>query len=128
MDEIDKQKIELGRKGEEIALKYLTDKGYQLIARNYRFKRFGELDLIMQDGKYLVFVEVRTKKNTVFGTPLETVDYAKRRQIEKMAQLYFVKEKIPEDTFSRFDVIGIVLPDNAEPKIEHIQDAFIIGD
>ena len=128
MGEIDRQKIELGRKGEEIALKYLTDKGYELIARNYRFKRFGELDLIMKDGKYLVFVEVRTKKNTNFGTPLETVDYAKRRQISKMAQLYFVKEKIPEDTFARFDVIGIVLPDNAEPNIEHIQDAFIIGD
>ena len=128
MDEIDRQKIELGRKGEEIALKYLTDKGYELIARNYRFKRFGELDLIMKDGKYLVFVEVRTKKNTAFGTPLETVDYAKRRQIEKMAQLYFTKEKIPEDTFCRFDVVGIVLPDNAEPKIEHIQDAFIVGD
>ncbi len=128
MGEIDRQKIELGRKGEEIALKYLTDKGYELIARNYRFKRFGELDLIMKDGKYLVFVEVRTKKNTNFGTPLETVDYAKRCQISKMAQLYFVKEKIPEDTFSRFDVIGIVLPDKAEPKIEHIQDAFIIGD
>ena len=128
MKEIDRQKIELGRKGEDIALKYLTEKGYELIARNYRFKRFGELDLIMKDGKYMVFVEVRTKKNTIFGTPLETVDYTKRRQISKMAQLYFVKEKIPEDTFSRFDVIGIVLPDNAEPKIEHIQDAFIIGD
>lgn len=128
MKEIDRQKIELGRKGEDIALKYLTEKGYELIARNYRFKRFGELDLIMKDGKYIVFVEVRTKKNTIYGTPLETVDYAKRRQISKMAQLYFVKEKIPEDTFARFDVIGIVLPDNAEPKIDHIQDAFIIGD
>ena len=128
MDEIDRQKIELGRKGEEIALKYLTDKGYELIARNYRFKRFGELDLIMKDDKYLVFVEVRTKKNTLFGTPIETVDYAKRRQIEKMAHLYFTKEKIPEDTFCRFDVIGVVLPDNAEPSIEHIQDAFIVGD
>ncbi len=128
MGEIDREKIELGRKGEEIALKYLTDKGYQLIARNYRFKRFGELDLIMQDGKYLVFVEVRTKKNTIFGTPLETIDYVKRCQICKMAQLYFTKEKIPEDTFCRFDVVGIVLPDNEEPKIEHIQDAFIIGD
>ena len=128
MDEIDRQKIELGRKGEEIALKYLTDKGYELIARNYRFKRFGELDLIMKDDKYLVFVEVRTKKNTLFGTPIETVDYAKRRQIEKMAQLFFTKEKIPEDTFCRFDVIGIVLPDNGEPQVEHIQDAFIVGD
>lgn len=128
MDAIDRQKIELGRKGEEIALKYLTDKGYELIARNYRFKRFGELDLVMRDGKYLVFVEVRTKKNTAHGTPIETVDYAKRRQIEKMARLYMTKEKVPEDTYCRFDVVGIVIPNSEEPQIEHIQDAFILGD
>ena len=82
----------------------------------------------MRDGKYLVFVEVRTKKNTIHGTPIETVDYDKRRQIEKMARLYFTKEKVPEDTYCRFDVVGIVLPNDGEPQIEHIQDAFIIGD
>ena len=128
MGEVDKQKKELGRKGEEIALKFLKEKGYELVARNYRCHNFGELDLVMRDGKYLVFVEVRTKKNTVHGTPIETVDYAKRRQIEKMASLYFTKEKVPEDTYCRFDVVGIVLPSDGKPQIEHIQDAFIIGD
>ena len=128
MGELDKQKKELGRKGEEIALNFLKEKGYELIARNYRCHKFGELDLVMRDGKYLVFVEVRTKKNTVHGTPLETVDYAKRRQIEKMAKLYMTKEKVPENTYCRFDVVGIVLSGNGEPQIEHIQDAFIKGD
>ena len=128
MEEITRQKKELGRKGENIALKFLLEKGYQLVAKNYNCHKFGELDLVMRDGKYLVFVEVRTKKNTIHGTPIESIDYLKRRQIEKMANLYMTKEKVPEDTFCRFDVIGIIAPDNGEPKIEHIQDAFIMGD
>ncbi len=128
MGEIDKQKIELGRKGEEIALKFLTKKGYELVARNYRCHRWCELDLVMQDGKYLVFVEVRTKKNTAHGTPIETIDYDKRRQIEKMARLYLTKEKVPENTYCRFDVVGIILPNNGEPVIDYIKDAFIMGD
>lgn len=128
MNEIDRQKKLLGKKGEDIALSYLTKKGYQLVARNYRFSRYGELDLVMRDGKYLVFIEVRTKKNKMYGSPLETIDYAKRRQIEKMAQLFLVKEKLSQDTFCRFDAIGIILPEKNEPEIEHIQDAFIMGD
>ena len=128
MNEIDRQKKLLGKKGEDIALSYLTEKGYELVARNYRFSRYGELDLVMRDGKYLVFIEVRTKKNKLYGSPLETIDYDKRRQIEKMAQLFLVKEKLSQDTFCRFDAIGIILSNNNEPEIEHIQDAFIIGD
>ena len=128
MNEIDRQKKLLGKKGEDIALSYLTEKGYELVARNYRFSRYGELDLVMRDGKYLVFIEVRTKKNKLYGSPLETIDYDKRRQIEKMAQLFLVKEKLSQDTFCRFDAVGIILSDNSEPEIEHIQDAFIIGD
>ena len=128
MNEIDRQKKILGKKGEDIALNYLTEKGYELVARNYRFSRYGELDLVMKDGNYLVFIEVRTKKNKLYGSPLETIDYDKRRQIEKMAQLFLVKEKLSQDTFCRFDAIGIILPDKGEPEIEHIQDAFIIGD
>ena len=128
MNEIDRQKKILGKKGDDIALNYLTEKGYELVARNYRFSRYGELDLVMKDGNYLVFIEVRTKKNKLYGSPLETIDYDKRRQIEKMAQLFLVKEKLSQDTFCRFDAIGIILSNNNEPEIEHIQDAFIIGD
>lgn len=128
MDKISKLKQELGHKGEDIALKFLEEKGYKLVARNYNCPRWGELDLVMRDGKYLVFVEVRTKRNTVHGTPIESIDYSKRRQIEKMATTFFTKEKIPPETFCRFDVVGIVLPNNGEPVIEHIQDAFIAGD
>ena len=121
-------KQELGRKGEEIALEYLTKLGYKLITRNYSCPKIGEIDIIMKDGKYLVFVEVRTKSNVNFGTPLETIDFAKRRQIEKMARIYMGKNKISPDTFCRFDLVGIVLENDEKAKIEYCKDAFIRGD
>lgn len=128
MSEISMQKHILGRKGEDIAVEFLKNKGYELITRNYNVSRWGELDAVMRDGNYLVFVEVRTKSNTFFGTPLETIDAEKRRQIVKMAKYYMTKEKFSEDMFCRFDVVGIVLPPGGEPQIEHYKDAFIAGD
>ncbi len=128
MSEISMQKLILGRKGEDIAVKFLENKGYELIARNYNVPRWGELDAVMRDGDYLVFLEVRTKSNTFFGTPLETIDADKRRQIVKMARYYMTKEKVPENMFCRFDVVGIVLPSGGEPHIEYYKDAFIAGD
>lgn len=128
MSEINMQKHILGRKGEDIAVEFLKNKGYELITRNYNVSRWGELDAVMRDGNYLVFVEVRTKSNTFFGTPLETIDAEKRRQIVKMAKYYMTKEKISEDMFCRFDVVGIVLTPGGEPQIEHYKDAFIAGD
>lgn len=123
-----KERQELGKEGEDIALKFLKDKGYRLIARNYAVQRYGEIDLIMQDGNYLVFVEVRTKRNTIYGTPLETINYEKRRQIVKMARLYMIRKKVDSNVFCRFDVVGIVLPKGGEPQIEYYKDAFISGD
>ena len=124
----EKYKIELGRRGEAIALEYLKKLGYKLITKNYNCPRYGEIDLIMQDENYLVFIEVRTKSNTLYGTPLETINYEKRRQIEKMARQYLSREKVNPDTFCRFDLIGIVLEKNQDPEIEYIKDAFIKGD
>lgn len=128
MSEVSMQKLILGRKGEDIAVEYLTDKGYELITRNYNVPRRGEIDAVMRDGNYLVFVEVRTKSNTFFGTPLETIDADKRRQIVKMARYYMAREKIPENMFCRFDVVGIVLSSDDKPQIEYYKDAFIAGD
>ncbi len=127
-DSKEKYKIELGRRGEAIALEYLKKLGYKLIAKNYNCPRYGEIDLIMQDRNYLVFIEVRTKSNTLYGTPLETINYEKRRQIEKMARQYLSREKVNPDTFCRFDLVGIVLEKNQNPEIEYIKDAFIKGD
>lgn len=128
MSSCSRERIELGKEGEAIALKFLLDKGYKLIARNYLVSHWGEIDLVMQDSNYLVFVEVRTKRNTIYGTPLETVNHEKRRQIIKMARIYMTKEKVSPDTFCRFDVVGIILPRDGKPQIEYYKDAFILGD
>ncbi len=121
-----RDRIELGRRGEDLALAYLLGLGYRLQARNYRF-RGGELDLVMFDGPVLVFVEVRSRTSLQHGTPLETIDYRKRRQIEKTAGLYLAREKISPDTACRFDAVAVDLCDDT-PRISHLQNAFVCGE
>ncbi len=117
----------LGRRGEELALAYLLQAGYRLEFRNFRLKT-GEIDLVMYDGPILVFIEVRSKSALNHGTPLETVNYAKRRQIEKTARQYLARKKISDDVRCRFDVIGISFHPDKAPEIEHIADAFLAGE
>lgn len=121
-----RERIELGRRGEDLALAYLLGLGYRLQARNYRF-RGGELDLVMLDGPVLVFVEVRSRTSLQHGTPLETIDFKKRRQIEKTAGFYLAREKISPDTPCRFDAIAVELCGNT-PQISHLKNAFICGE
>ncbi len=122
-----KERQQLGRSGEDLALAFLVQKGYEPVARNYRF-RGGELDLVMRDGDTLVFIEVRTKHAVDHGTPLETVDFKKRRQIERTARYFLAREKIADDVCCRFDVIGIVMTAGRPPLIEHITNAFMTGE
>lgn len=117
----------LGRCGEELALIYLLQAGYRLECRNFRVKT-GEIDLVMSDGTILVFVEVRSKSALNHGTPLETVNYAKRRQIEKTARQYLARKKISDDVRCRFDVIGISFRAGQAPEINHVVNAFLAGE
>ncbi len=121
-----RERLDLGRRGEDLALAWLQGLGYRLQARNYRF-RGGELDLVMFDGPVLVFVEVRSRTSLQHGTPLETIDYRKRRQIEKTAGFYLAREKISPDTPCRFDAVAIDFG-NGEPHITHVKNAFICGE
>lgn len=121
-----RERTDLGRRAEDLALEYLQSIGYRLQARNYRF-RGGELDLVMCDGPILVFVEVRSRTSQQHGTPLETIDFKKRRQIEKTAGLFLAREKINPDTPCRFDAIAVAF-DNAEPHVVHVKNAFICGE
>ena len=73
-----------GREGERIAVDYLTEKGYRILRRNYRFGR-GEIDIIAQDGTELVFVEVKTRRTSAFGEPEEAVTPKKQSQIRTVA-------------------------------------------
>lgn len=111
----------LGAKGEKIAAEYLAGQGYRIIRRNF-YTRYGELDIICDRDNILVFVEVRTKTGTVFGTPEESITPKKIEHLRKAALGYLATctGYYPE---IRFDVVAIrINGDNTE--INHIQNAF----
>lgn len=111
----------LGAKGEEIAKKYLQQKGFQIIDQNWRFGNNDEIDLIALDGDELVFIEVKTRSSNEFGEPEEFVNRKKQRFIVRAANFYIDKKDIDKEV--RFDVVAIIL-NPFEENIRHIQDAF----
>lgn len=115
------QKKELGKKGEELALRFLKKRGYRIIERNYVCK-MGEMDIIAKEKDTLAFVEVKTRTSTLFGPPQLAVNSMKQRQLSKVA-LNFLKEKQLEDVKARFDVVAILIGPKGE-EIELIKDAF----
>jgi putative endonuclease len=115
------EKKELGKKGEEKALRFLKKRGYRIIEQNYVCK-MGEMDIIAKEKDTLVFVEVKTRTSMAFGPPQLAVTKFKQRQLSKVA-LNFLKEKRLEDVKARFDVVAILLAPEGE-DIELIRDAF----
>ena len=111
-------KREIGSGFEQLAAAYLAEKGYQILCMNFRHRR-GEIDIIAQDGEYLVFCEVKYRTNTESGHPLEAVDRRKQSRIIGAARYYLYKNHYPEDTPCRFDVIGFT-----NGHAEHLEDAF----
>lgn len=118
------QHNETGRLGETIAANYLAEKGYRVLEKNWRFSRY-EVDLICMDEAVLVFVEVKTRGTAFFGRPEEFVDAAKEQNMAEAAGAYMAK--INHEWAVRFDVISIVLKNENDWKLEHIQDAFFPG-
>ena len=120
-------KKELGVNGEEIAVNYLKSRGYRIVERNYRI-RLGEIDIIAEQGEDLVFIEVKTRSDILFGSPFESVTLSKQRQLSKVALEYLSKCGC-HNRPARFDVVGVQLK-GVKPsqlraaKIELIQNAF----
>lgn len=115
-------RLKIGRSGEQSAERFLRSKGMQVVERNYRCPQ-GEIDLIMRDGDTLVFVEVRRRASTAYGTPAETVAAAKQRKLTAAAQHYLLSQKISSRQALRFDVVGIVAGDKGE-TVDWIANAF----
>lgn len=111
----------MGGRGEDIALRYLVRRGHEVLARNYRTRR-GELDLVTRLGDTLVIVEVKLRRSTAYGDPLEAVTPRKREQLRLMAEEYLA-ENAPTFDALRFDVVGILLLGD-RARITHIEDAF----
>ena len=112
----------VGKIGEEIAVKYLEDIGYEIIQRNYSCK-LGEIDVIAKYKDELIIIEVKTRTSNLYGLPAEAVNDIKQKHIFKVAQYYLIKNKI-EDTFVRIDVIEVYLNKNKTYKLNHIKQAF----
>lgn len=113
-----------GAWGEALAAEYLRKKHYKTVAQGYSCK-FGEIDLIVQDRKYLVFVEVKTRKSPDFALAREYVDQRKQDRIRITASMYLAQN--PTKLQPRFDIIEIYAPegiDTIRPKINHMEDAF----
>lgn len=109
-----------GQHAEQMALTYLTSKGLKSVTQNYRC-RLGEIDLIMKEGDYLVFVEVRSRSNLHFGGGLASITYAKRQKIIKATSHYLMAHKTMQNCPIRFDVVSI---DGKSEAITWIKDAF----
>lgn len=109
----------IGSDYENLAADFLREKGYRIIARNFR-DRTGEIDIIAKDADYLVFVEVKYRTDETCGNPLEAVDAKKQRRICRTAFYYCMKYGYGDTVPCRFDVIGI----DGEKNIVHIVNAF----
>ena len=116
-----KERLELGKFGEELALRKIKRLGYKKIVRNFRCP-LGEVDIIARDGDTLVFMEIKTRKGRSIGYAKEAVNARKKRQISKVA-LAYMKSKDCSDLRARFDVVAISLG-RGKPEIEVIKNAF----
>lgn len=113
-----------GAWGEALAAEYLRGKGYRICVSGYAC-RFGEIDLIAEDGQFLAFVEVKLRKSADFGQAGEYVDQKKQQKLRTTASLYLSTHKTRLQP--RFDVIEIYAPEGTQtchPEINHIEDAF----
>ena len=114
---------ETGKFGEDVAVSFLRSKGYSIIDRNYH-SRYGEIDIIAQEKNFLVFIEVKTRKENSMVTAFEAVDTIKQKKIIKTAMIYLMNHKI--DLQPRFDVIEVLIKKSGSVKaVNQIENAFL---
>ena len=112
-------KDRLGRYGEQVAARYLSDLGYRILATNWRCPT-GELDIVAIDGDVLVFVEVKTRSSTRFGVPAEAVTRVKASRLRTLAGAWLAEHR-PRHNGLRFDVISVLSSRAGAAHVEHLQ-------
>ena len=115
---------DIGREGEDVAASYLMQKGYRIVARNWRYGP-KEIDIVARDGKTMVFVEVKTRSTLAFELPQEAVTKKKMKNLVEAADAYMLQYNIELE--GRFDIVG-VLNGNPPKVIEHIVEAWQAND
>ncbi len=113
-----------GKWGEKLAVRFLKKKRYKIIGQRVRVGKRDELDMVAEQGRTLIFVEVKTRKNENYGRPFSAVNTAKRKHLSRAAIAYLKHKKI-EPEFIRFDVVEVIgEPGGSPPEIRHIENAF----
>ena len=111
---------ELGAWGEHVAADYLQQKGYTIVERDWH-SGHRDIDIIALDENVIVFVEVKTRRNRMFGEPEDAIDYMKLRNLRAAINHYIKFKHLSQDI--RLDAITVVgTPDGNEPEISHLQD------
>jgi putative endonuclease len=111
---------DLGKRGEEIAVRFLAGKKYRILETNWRKGR-NEIDVIARDGRYVVIVEVKTRQSNFFMEPETAVTRDKQRSLIRAANAYIRSKNILEEV--RFDIISVLITGDRE-QVHHIEDAF----
>lgn len=112
----------LGRSGEDAAVAYLKRKRFSVIERGFRFHR-GEIDIIAYDSDTLVFIEVKTRRDKIFGLPEESVTPAKQTQLRRVAEAYLMVNNLGHVP-CRFDILSVSFDEKQGYKIRHLENAF----
>jgi putative endonuclease len=115
--------IDLGKRGEQIAKEYLQKKGYKILKSNYRVGN-AEVDLIAEYKRQTIFIEVKTRMQSKFGTPELAVTEEKRRNMKKVARGYIQHNKLQGEV--RFDIISITFSNKNDYELMHFDDAFFL--
>ena len=113
-----------GVEGEAAAWEFLEERGWALLAHRFRLGR-PEVDLIVRKGSLVAFVEVKTRRGSAFGSPLEAITWHKKREIVRVARGWMDRHGRPGDVY-RFDVIGVTMS-AVGMKVQHVEDAFRLG-
>ncbi len=116
------EKTVLGRQGEILARLFLEKRGQRYRESNYR-RRGGEIDIVMEDGESIVFVEVKTRYSRRYGEPAEAITAVKQKHIRYCAVLYIAEHGLHARPV-RFDVVEVMMKHGEKPRIHHIRDAF----
>jgi putative endonuclease len=113
---------QLGKRGEELSARFLTARGYVVLARNWRCRE-GELDLVVTDRRRIVICEVKTRTSTAFGEPAEAVNPIKIQRIRRATHAWLRRHQVGCCDI-RFDVLAVVWPPTGHPSVRHYENAF----
>jgi putative endonuclease len=115
---------ELGKVGEAIAARWLRRRGWRVVAERFR-SGHRDVDLIVERDGTVAFIEVKTRRRTAFGDPIEAVSWRKRRELIRSAMVWADRFGPPGVSY-RFDVVGVVVA-GRDAKIRHVENAFSLS-